>query len=190
VDVVELARSSPRCSDSSPSGGRCATGMLAAEDARPIHASSSTRGCRRSSSARCTAPSSAPSSPSIALVAWVAFAVSLAAAWAIARAFRLPRRSPAGSSCSAPSATPATSATRSRRRSSARRARAAIFYDIFGTVGALLLVGLAIAQYFAARREPPGPSNQSRPKEAMTFPGVIALAVALVFRPLRRSGSC
>jgi len=54
----------------------------------------------------------------------------------------------------------------------------AIFYDIFGTVGAMLLVGLLIAERFGrsgGRRVRPA-------QEILTFPAVIALGLALLLR--------
>jgi len=54
----------------------------------------------------------------------------------------------------------------------------AIFYDIFGTVGALLTVGVYVASRFGAQDGPP--PNPLR--EVLTFPGVIALAAALALR--------
>lgn len=54
----------------------------------------------------------------------------------------------------------------------------AIFYDVFGTVAALLIVGLLIAQRTGSSDV--GPVNPVR--EIVTFPAVIALAVGLALR--------
>lgn len=56
----------------------------------------------------------------------------------------------------------------------------AIFYDVFGTVGALLLVGLFIAQRMDSHEGP----NVNPIREALAFPAVIALALALILKPL------
>ena len=97
------------------------------------------------------------------------------------RAQACPRASRGASSWQPRSATPATSATRSRRRSSAvRRCRGAIFYDVFGTVGALVLVGLALAEHYGG-----GAEKRKHPvREVLGFPAVIALAVGLATRPI------
>ena len=56
----------------------------------------------------------------------------------------------------------------------------AIFYDVFGTVGALVFVGLL--DRAALRRQRRG-ARQSRSGSSLTFPAVIALAAALLLRP-------
>ena len=56
----------------------------------------------------------------------------------------------------------------------------AIFYDVFGTGGALLLVGLFIAQRMGRSDGP----RVNPVKEALTFPAVIALAAALAMKPV------
>ena len=54
----------------------------------------------------------------------------------------------------------------------------AIFYDVFGTVGALLVVGLAIAERYSGSAE-----RRKHPlREVLGFPAVIALAVGLATR--------
>ncbi|MBE0417878.1 MAG: AEC family transporter [Coriobacteriia bacterium] len=60
----------------------------------------------------------------------------------------------------------------------------AIFSDLFGTVAALLLVGLPIAAGMGA-------SEERRPnmlRELVTFPGLVALAVAIALRPVAVPG--
>ena len=54
----------------------------------------------------------------------------------------------------------------------------AIFFDVFGTVGALLFVGLFIAQRMGASEGP----GVNPIREALTFPAVIALVAALALR--------
>jgi predicted permease len=56
----------------------------------------------------------------------------------------------------------------------------AVFYDVFGTVLALVLVGIPIAQRFGA-----ADGKRVDPiRELVTFPAVIALALALVLGPV------
>ena len=107
------------------------------------------------------------------------------AGWRRARSGSPPRW-PAASSSRRRSATPATSATRSPRRFSARAAcPQAIFYDVFGTVCALVLVGLLVAQHYGTNDE----ARVNPLRELVTFPAVIALLVALAAAPGRDSGS-
>ncbi len=54
----------------------------------------------------------------------------------------------------------------------------AIFYDVFGTVGALVLVGLLVAQRFGDNDE----ARVNPLRELLTFPAVWALAAALLLR--------
>jgi malate permease and related proteins len=56
----------------------------------------------------------------------------------------------------------------------------AIFYDAFGTVGALLVVGLLIAQRYGEHAGP----RVNPLKEIVRFPAMIALAAAFLLRPL------
>jgi malate permease and related proteins len=55
----------------------------------------------------------------------------------------------------------------------------AVFYDVFGTVAALLTVGVAVAATFGRTEERP---NVLR--EFLTFPAVIALLAGLVLKPV------
>lgn len=57
----------------------------------------------------------------------------------------------------------------------------AIFYDIFGTVFAVLTLGLLVAQ----RMGDSGGRRLNLAREIVTFPGVIALALALLLRPVQ-----
>jgi auxin efflux carrier (AEC) len=56
----------------------------------------------------------------------------------------------------------------------------AIVYDLFGTVLIVLTVGLALAQHFGDD----GGKRTNLLKEVVTFPGVIALALAVLLRPV------
>lgn len=55
----------------------------------------------------------------------------------------------------------------------------AVFYDVFGTVGVLLTVGLAVAARLGASEERPRLA-----RELLTFPAVLALAAALLLKPV------
>jgi predicted permease len=54
----------------------------------------------------------------------------------------------------------------------------AIFYDVFGTVCALALVGLLVAQHYGTNAD----AHINPFKELFTFPAVVALLIALVLR--------
>lgn len=56
----------------------------------------------------------------------------------------------------------------------------AVFYDIFGTVAALLTVGVMVASHYGEHDE--GRVNPLR--EFLTFPAVIALLLALLLKPV------
>ncbi|HEY3317413.1 MAG TPA: AEC family transporter [Coriobacteriia bacterium] len=55
----------------------------------------------------------------------------------------------------------------------------AVFYDVFGTVGVLLTVGIAVAASFGASDERP-----RLLRELASFPAVIALVLALALKPV------
>jgi malate permease and related proteins len=117
----------------------------------------------------------------VVAVAWVTFAVMLALSWGLARALRLPP-TVAGAFIltSALGNTgyigyPATAALLGEAA-----VPEAVFYDVFGTVFALVVVGLFVAQHYGAADD----IDRVNPfREIVTFPAVIALVVALVLRP-------
>jgi predicted permease len=115
-------------------------------------------------------------------VAWATFAVMLALSWALAKALRLPPTiAGAFILTSALGNTgyigyPATAALLGDRA-----VPEAVFYDVFGTVFALVLVGLFVAQHFGAADD----VDRVNPlREILTFPAVVALVVALALRPV------
>jgi predicted permease len=55
----------------------------------------------------------------------------------------------------------------------------AVFYDVFGTVGVLLTVGIVVAQRFGESDERTHPV-----REILTFPVVIAVIAALIMKPV------
>ncbi len=113
----------------------------------------------------------------VVAVAWATFAVMLLLSWLLARALRLPPTlAGAFILTSALGNTgyigyPATAALLGDTA-----VAEAVFYDVFGTVFALVLVGLFVAQHYGAA-EDAGRVNPLR--EILTFPAVIALVVAL-----------
>ncbi len=158
-----------------------ATGALVAEDARPIHTIIIYVGLPALVFRSVHGAELGPELATIALVAWIAFVVSLVAAWALARALRLPRNI-AGALIvfGALGNTGYIGYPVSQALLGESGLVKAIFYDIFGTVGALLFVGVFIAaRYGASGEQVPNPL-----REVLTFPAVIALAVAFAARPL------
>lgn len=115
----------------------------------------------------------------VVAVAWVVFAVVLAIAWLAARLLRLPKVVAGGFIIAAALGNtgyigyPITQSLLGQQR-----LPEAIFYDVFGTVGALVLVGLLVAQHFGVNEE----SRVNPLRELLTFPAVIALLVALLLR--------
>lgn len=118
----------------------------------------------------------------VAGVAWVVFTATALLAWVLTRVLALPRPVAGGFILAAALGNtgyigyPVSSAL----LGDAGLVRA-IFYDVFGTVGALLLVGLFVAQRFGDAQE----SQRINPiVEALRFPAVIALAVGLLLQPI------
>ncbi len=117
----------------------------------------------------------------VVAVAWLTFAVMLLVSWGLAKAMRLPPTlAGAFILTSALGNTgyigyPATAALFGDSA-----VAGAVFYDVFGTVAALVLVGLFVAQHYGAADD----AQRVNPlREIVTFPAVIALFVALALRP-------
>ena len=115
----------------------------------------------------------------VVAVAWVVFAVMLGVGWLVARLLRLPDEIAGGFVIAVALGNtgyigyPITAAL-----FGASRLPEAIFYDVFGTVFALALVGLLVAQHFGHNEE----ARVNPVRELFTFPAVIALIVALLLR--------
>ena len=115
----------------------------------------------------------------VVAIAWVVFAAMAALGWLAARALKLPREMAGGFIIATALGNtgyigyPITAALLGERN-----LPEAIFYDVFGTVGALVLVGLLIAQRYGTNEE----ARVNPLRELVTFPAVIALAVALLLR--------
>ena len=159
-----------------------ATGLLHSGDARPLNNIIIYVGLpafvfravhRRRCRGRCL---------SVVAVAWATFAVMLGLSWAAREGDAACRRRSPGAFIltSALGNTgyigyPATAALLGDKA-----VPEAVFYDVFGTVFALVLVGLFVAQHFGAADD----VDRVNPlREILTFPAVIALVVALALRP-------
>lgn len=117
----------------------------------------------------------------VAVVAWVVFSITAGVAWALARLLRLPRRVAGGFILAASLGnTGYIGYPVSQALLGDDGLVRAVFYDVFGTVATLLVVGLLIAQRYGDRVGP-----QVNPlREIARFPGVIALGIALLLRPV------
>ena len=115
----------------------------------------------------------------VVAVAWIVFAVMLALGWLAARLLKLPDEIAGGFVIAVALGNtgyigyPITAALLG-----ASRLPEAIFYDVFGTVFALALVGLLVAQHFGSNDE----ARVNPVRELFTFPAVIALIAALLLR--------
>ena len=112
----------------------------------------------------------------VAAVAWVVFAVTALLAWGVSRAMRLARPVAGGFILTAALGNtgyigyPVAQALLGERG-----LVEAVFYDVFGTVAALLFVGLVVAERFGTAEE-----NRLNPfVEAVRFPAVLALFAGL-----------
>jgi predicted permease len=115
----------------------------------------------------------------VVAVAWIVFAAMLAVGWLAARLLKLPDEIAGGFVIAVALGNtgyigyPITAAL-----FGASRLPEAIFYDVFGTVFALALVGLLVAQHFGHNEE----ARVNPVRELFTFPAVIALIAALLLR--------
>ena len=112
-------------------------------------------------------------------VAWFVFGTMLGLGWLAARLLKLPRDIAGGFIVATALGNtgyigyPITAALLG-----SKAVTEAIFYDVFGTVFALALVGFLVAQRFGDNEE----SRLNPARELLTFPAVLALAAALVLR--------
>jgi malate permease and related proteins len=155
------------------------TGVLRREDARPINAIIIYVGLPAFIFRAVHGAELRPDLWGVVAVAWAVFVVMLGLAWLAARALKLPRPMAGGFIIAAALGNtgyigyPITQALLG-----AKELPEAIFYDIFGTVGALVFVGLLVAQRFGDNDE----AHVNPLRELVTFPAVIALAAALLLR--------
>ena len=157
------------------------TGRLRAEDARPINAIILYVGLPAFIIKAVHGANLDPELAIVVAIAWAVFAVLLLASWLAARLLRLPKIVAGGFILAA---TLGNTGYIGYPLAQAVLGDAAlpkaIFYDVFGTVGALLIVGLALAEHYGA-----GDERRKHPiREVLGFPAVIALAVGLVTRPI------
>jgi auxin efflux carrier (AEC) len=117
----------------------------------------------------------------MAVVAWAALLVGFAIAWGACRLLKLPDATAAGFMITAALGnTGYLGYPLALSLFGDEGLVRAIFYDIFGTVFAVLTIGLLIA----GRLGDAGGRRVNVLKEVVTFPGVIALALALALRPV------
>jgi malate permease and related proteins len=157
-----------------------ATRVLSADDARPIHTVIIYVGLPALIFQAVHPASLDPELAVIAVIAWAVFLVTAAVAWVLARILRLPRRVAGGFILAASLGnTGHIGYPVSQAILGEEGLVRAIFYDVFGTVGALLVVGLLIAQHYGDRVGP----RISVIREILRFPAVLALFAALALRP-------
>ncbi len=117
----------------------------------------------------------------VVAVSWLVFAAMLGLGWLAARLLRLPGEIAGGFIIATALGNtgyigyPITAALLGDKA-----LPEAIFYDVFGTVGALVFVGLLVAQHYGTNDE----ARVNPLKELVTFPAVVALAAALLLRPV------
>ena len=156
-----------------------ATGILRREDARPINAVIIYAGLPAFIFTAVHGASLRADLLGVVAVAWLVFAAMLGLAWLGARLLRLPGEIAGGFIVATALGNtgyigyPITAALLGNRA-----LPEAIFYDVFGTVFALSLVGLLVAQHYGTNEE----SRINPVRELFTFPAVIALAAALALR--------
>lgn len=157
------------------------TGVLTAEDARPIHAVIVYVGLPALIFQAVHPARLEVELASVVLVAWAVFAVTAAVAWVCARLLRLPGPVAGGFIlASSLGNTGYIGYPVAKAFLGEEGLVRAIFYDAFGTVGALLVVGLLIATHFGGRT-----GQAANPvREVLRFPAVIALGLALLARPV------
>ena len=155
-------------------------GVLSAEDSKPINAVIIYIGLPAFIFQAVHGATLRPDLWGVVAVAWVVFAALAGLSWLVARALRLPREIVGGFILASALGNtgyigyPITAALLG-----VKELPEAIFYDVFGTVGALVLVGLLVAQHYGSNHE----TRVNPLRELFTFPAVIALALALLVRP-------
>ena len=158
-----------------------ATGILTAEDARPIHAVIVYVGLPALIFQAVHPARLETELTIVVLVAWAVFAVTAAVAWVCARLLRLPRPVAGGFIlASSLGNTGYIGYPVAKAFLGEEGLVRAIFYDVFGTVGALLVAGLIIAARFGGHAG----RGASPLREVVRFPAVIALVVAFLVRPV------
>lgn len=156
-----------------------ATGILRREDARPVNQVIIYVGLPAFIFRAVYSASLRVDLLGVVAVAWVVFAVMLGLGWLAARLLKLPDEIAGGFIIAVALGNtgyigyPITSAL-----FGSSGLPEAIFFDVFGTVCALALVGLLVAQHFGHNQE----ARVNPIRELFTFPAVIALVIALALR--------
>jgi predicted permease len=155
------------------------TGVLRREDAHPINRVIIYAGLPAFIFKAVHSATLRPDLLGVVAVAWIVFGVMLALAWAAARALKLPGELAGGFIIATALGNtgyigyPITSALLGDKA-----LPEAIFYDVFGTVCALALVGLLVAQHFGTNSD----ARVNPLRELFTFPAFIALIAALLLK--------
>lgn len=119
-----------------------------------------------------------PAAFSVVAVAWAVFLVTALLAWLAGKVLRLPpKRTAALVLVAALGNTGYIGYPLTAAMFGAAAVPAAVFYDVFGTVLALVLVGMPLAARAGASAS--GEARVNVVRELLTFPAIIALALAL-----------
>ena len=115
----------------------------------------------------------------VVVIAWVVFGIMALLGWATARALKLSATATGGFILvTALGNTGYIGYPIAQALLGERGLSGAIFYDVFGTAAALIIVGLAIAEHYSGSNE-----RRKHPlREVLGFPAVIALVVGLALR--------
>ena len=156
-------------------------GILRREDARPINAIIIYVGLPAFIFNAVHGATLRPDLWRVVLIAWLVFGAMLLLGWLASRALKLPAEMAGGFIIATALGNtgyigyPVTEAFLGKGN-----LPQAIFYDVFGTVCALALVGLLVSQHYGTNAE----ARVNPFRELFTFPAVIALLAALVLRPV------
>ena len=114
-------------------------------------------------------------------IAWAVFAAVLFVSWLAVRVLKLPKTTAGGFLIAATLGnTGYIGYPIAQAFLGGAALSKAIFYDVFGTVAAMVLVGLVIAERYAG-----GDERRKHPvREVLGFPAVVALFVGLATRPI------
>lgn len=155
-----------------------AVGLLHAEDAKPINTILVWVGLPAMIFSAVQPASMSSDLIEIPLVAWGVTVFAVALAWTLTRLFRLPKPT-AGAFilCAAFGNTGYLGYPLATGLLGQDGLVRAIFYDVFGTVAAVLTVGILVAGEMGDHEGPVNPF-----KELLTFPPFVALLVALALR--------
>lgn len=157
-----------------------ASGLLKPEDARPINNVIIYAGLPALIFQAVHPARLEPGLLLVAAIAWVAVAFGMLVAWVVGRLLRLPRPTiGALMLVSALGNTGYIGYPLAQGLLGQDGLVRAVFYDVFGTVGALLTLGLAVCAHFGDSDE------RVRPlREILRFPALLALVLAVLLQPV------